>query len=190
LPPSPHPSLQGVKLSQRIFAGISGLELDEKLKRSLIGLLFKAFRHLGPMPVEDLGASTARLVAVATIGFGPNYHASLVSPFAPLANSSNKSLVLFLCEPPWKLDTQLIKELRGADVRKFFKPAARDRPSHAERMDLGAPRFGVNRLWPFGSLRRNSTGRGDRDHLIGLTNRELSFGYLLKAPQIFRFAID
>jgi hypothetical protein len=42
LPPSPHPSLQGVKLSQRIFAGISGLELDEEIKdRTIILRIFR-----------------------------------------------------------------------------------------------------------------------------------------------------
>ena len=42
---------------------MTGLELDEKFKRGLIRMLFKAPCHLFPMILKDIGTPTTRFVA-------------------------------------------------------------------------------------------------------------------------------
>lgn len=80
---------------QRVRVGISRLEFGEKLERSLVGFLLKAFDHFRPMLAENFAAASMGSVAVQAIGLGPDDHPSLPSPLAPIAHSSGKSLVLF-----------------------------------------------------------------------------------------------
>lgn len=161
---------------------MSGLELGEEFERSLIWHLFKAFNHFRPMPAEDLGTSSTGFVIVPTIGLGPNDYASFASPFAPITYSSRKSLVLFSSEPPWKLDAQLLEQLRGTDVWKFFKTTAGDGPSHADCLDFGAPRLGVDRRWPINLLRRSANSRSNQYAPLCLIHRGLLLWCLLQAP--------
>jgi hypothetical protein len=74
--------LQGVKLSQAVSPWITGLELNEEFKRSLIRMFFKAPRHLLPMVPKDIRTSTLRFVAEPTIRFWPDDNAACASRLA------------------------------------------------------------------------------------------------------------
>jgi hypothetical protein len=125
---------------------VAGLELDEEFECGLIRLLFKASSHLFPMVPEDIGTSTTRFVAEPTIGLGPNDDAACSSRLAPETDPLDERFVLFAGKPTWKLNAQLFEELHGVDGGEFLQSAAYDRPRHAERLDTGVARLGVNRL--------------------------------------------
>jgi hypothetical protein len=80
------------------------LELDEKFKSGLIRLLFKVMSHIFPMFLEDIGASTTRLLAEPAIRLWSNLHPSRTSVLAPQTNPANKRLILFTGKSTWKLD--------------------------------------------------------------------------------------
>ncbi len=146
LSPSPYPLLQCVKLAQAVSSGVAGLELDEKFKGGLIRTFFKARCHLGPMVLEDIGASTPRFVSKPTIRFGSNNNAARASRLTPETDPSDERFILLAGKATWKLDAQLFEELQGIDIGEFFQSTARDRPHHAERLDAGLTRFCVDRL--------------------------------------------
>ncbi|MER8899988.1 hypothetical protein [Mesorhizobium sp. M0676] len=115
-----------MKLAQAVSSGITDLELDEKFKCGLIRTLFKAPCHLFPMVLKDVGTSAAR-----------------ASRSAPQIDAADECFVLLAGKPTWKLDVQLLEELRGVDVGEFLQSAANDRPRHTERLDAGLARLRV-----------------------------------------------
>src|ERR1700722_3571169 len=172
---APHPDalLQRMELSRAVVSWVAGLELDEKFQGGLIRPLFKAPSHLLPVLLEDVGTSTTRPVAEPTIRPGPDHDATRASGLAPTTNPPDESLVLPAGEPAWKLETQLFEELRGADVGKFLQPAACDRPHHAQRLDTGLSRLGVDqrRLLLHSCRRRDRRWWGHRLERWGRTRR-------------------
>jgi hypothetical protein len=94
---------------------------------------------------EDIGTPASWLVTKPTIRFGPSDDAACTRLLAPETDASDKRFVLFGGKSTWELDAQLFEELRGVDTGKFFQPAADDWPHHAECLDTGLARLGVNR---------------------------------------------
>ena len=109
-----------MKLSHNVLSRVAGLELDKKFKCSLIRLLFKASSHLFPVVLKDIGTSTTRLLAEATIRLGPNCDAARTDCLAPDTDPSGKRFILLAHKSTWKLDAELIEELHSVDVREFL----------------------------------------------------------------------
>jgi hypothetical protein len=88
LPPFSHPLLQGVELPYGVTSGVASLELDEKLKRSLIRIFLKTLHHLEPVVFEGVRTPAARFVADSPIGLRPDDYASRASVSTPAIYSS------------------------------------------------------------------------------------------------------
>ena len=125
---------------------MTGLELDEKFKRGLIRTLFEAPRHLFPMVLKDIGTSTTRFVAKPAIRFWPDDNAACAGGLTPETDPSDKRFVLLARKSPWKLDAQLFEELHRVDGGELLQSAAYDRPHHAESLNAGLARLGVDWL--------------------------------------------
>ncbi|OWK21440.1 hypothetical protein AJ88_23600 [Mesorhizobium amorphae CCBAU 01583] len=154
-----------MKLSQAVSSGVTGLEFDEKFKGGLIRTLFKAPCHLFPVVLKEIGTSTTRFVVEPTIRLRPNDNTARASRLAPQIDPSDECFVLLAGKSTWKLDAQLLEELRGVDVGEFLQSAANDRPHHAERLDAGLARLGVDRLRLLLHL-RGCRGRSGWDHRL------------------------
>lgn len=106
-----------------------------------------------------------RLVVEPTIRLRPNDNTACASCLAPQIDPSDECFVLLAGKSTWKLDTQLLEELRGVDVGEFLQSAANDRPHYAERLDTGLASLGVDRLRLLLHL-RGCRGRGGWDHRL------------------------
>ena len=90
---------------------ISRLELNQELKCGLIGIGLQALGHLVPLVLELAGASTARLVAKATVSFVAYFNASRSSILAPEIYATEQLSVLLEAKVSRELNTKLVEEL-------------------------------------------------------------------------------
>jgi hypothetical protein len=130
LSPLSYPLLQGVKLPQAVAAGVPGLELNKKLKGSLVRIFFQTLHHFLPVVFEDIGTRSPRFVPTAPVGFGTNDNTARSRVLAPTIYASEQRSVLFDGKSPWELNAELFKELHCVDVGKCFEASEHYRPDY------------------------------------------------------------
>lgn len=152
--PDLHATAPRTQMAAAIDSGITSLELGEKFYGGLIWILFQLLSHLSPVSCAALceTSTSARLVAEAAVFESSDQDAPSARILAPRFYALRKRIYVLRMKSSWKLEAELLEQLRGRDIREPFEAATHQWPDHCERVVYGLAGFGIDQLWPFGIL--------------------------------------
>jgi hypothetical protein len=141
---------QRAQMAAIIESWITRLEFGENFYSGLIRMLFQPLKHLSPVSCAALRTRTsARLAAEAAVYGSRDHDTARTRILSPLFQQLCQTIYVLRMKSAGELDTQLVEQLRGSDIRETFEAAAHQWPDHCEGVVDGLAGFGVDQLRSF-----------------------------------------